>query len=117
MKICVTSKGENLEAPVDSRFGRREYFIIVDSDSLEFEVIRNPHLDAMGGAGIQSGQLVAAEGVNVLLTGNIGPNAFQTLHAAGIEIICGVSGTVSEAIEKYKKGNFSPAQRPTTDTK
>ena len=87
MKICVTSQGDNLEAKVDPRFGRCPYFIIVDPETKEFEAIANPNIQALSGAGIQSAQLVAGKGVEAILTGNVGPNAFQTLQAAGIKVI------------------------------
>ena len=117
MKICVTSQGDNLNSQVNPRFGRCQYFIIADAETLEFEVIQNPNVDAMGGAGIQSGQLVASKGVKTVLTGNVGPNAFQILQAAGIDVVSGVSGTVKDALEKYKKGDFKPIQGPSVNSK
>jgi predicted Fe-Mo cluster-binding NifX family protein len=114
MKICLSSQGNTLDSQVDPRFGRCQYFIIVDSETLAFEAIKNQNIDAMGGAGIQSGQLVAGKKVQAVLTGNVGPNAFQTLQAVGIEVITGISGSVKEAIEKYKKGNVTVAQGPST---
>ena len=117
MKICVTAQGDNLEAQVDPRFGRCQYFIIADGDTLEFEAIENPNISAMGGAGVQSGQLVAEKQIKAVLTGNVGPNAFQTLQAAGVEIITGVSGSVKEAVEKYKKGDLKPTQGPSVGSK
>jgi predicted Fe-Mo cluster-binding NifX family protein len=117
MKICVTSQGNNLDAQVDPRFGRCKYFIIVDTDTLEFEAIENGSISITGGAGIQAGQVVASKDVKAVLTGNVGPNAFQTLQAAGIDIVIGVSGTVKEAIAKYKKGEFKPAQNPSVGSK
>lgn len=117
MKICVTSQGETLDSNVDPRFGRCQYFIIVDTDSLEFEAIENPSVSAGGGAGVVSGQLMSGKGIKAVLTGNVGPNAFQTLQAAGIDIIIGVSGSVKVAIEKYKKGEFKPTQGPSVDKK
>ena len=116
-KICITSEGNNLDSKVDSRFGRCQYFIIVDSDTLQFEAIENPNIESMGGAGIQSAQLVASKKIKAVVTGNVGPNAFQTLQAAGIKIFTGASGTVKEAIEKYKKGEFKATQNSNVNSK
>lgn len=113
MKICITSQGNTLESQVDPRFGRCAYFIIIDPESSEFEIIENSNAQTMGGAGIQAGQLVSDKGVKALLTGHVGPNAFQTLQASGIEIITGISGPVKEAVEQYKSGVLKPATNPT----
>lgn len=117
MKLCVTAQDNHLDAAVDPRFGRCRYFIVVDTETGELEAIDNANISAMGGAGIQSGQLMAAKGVTVLLTGNVGPNAYQTLQAAGIEIMAGVSGSVKDAIEKYKRGEFKKTDGPSVDSK
>ena len=117
MKVCVTSQGENLDSQVDPRFGRCPYFIIVDTETLEFEAVENPNISAMGGAGVQSGQLIASKEVKAVLTGNVGPNAFQTLQAGGIEVIIGVSGSVKEVIEKYKKGELKSTDTPNVERK
>lgn len=112
MKICITSEGKDLNSRVDPRFGRCQHFIIVDPDTLEFEAIGNPNIESMGGAGIQSAQLVASKKVKAVVTGNVGPNAFQTLQAAGLEIFTNTSGTIKEAIEKYKKGELKAVSGP-----
>lgn len=106
MKIAITASNPDLSSPVDPRFGRCPYFIIVDPDTMEFEANENTNLSASSGAGIQAAQFVANKGVKALLTGSCGPNAFQTLQAAGVEVIVGVSGTVQEAATLYKEGNF-----------
>jgi len=116
-KICITSQGNTLDSQVDPRFGRCKYFVIVDTDSMEFEAIENTSDSLIGGAGIQSGQVVANKDVKAVLTGNVGPNAYQTLQAGGIEVITGIYGTVKETIEKYKKGEFKPTQNPTVGSK
>ncbi len=63
MKICITSQGDNLDSKVDPLFGRCKFFIIVEPETLEYEVISNPNIDASGGAGIQSGQIIAEKKV------------------------------------------------------
>jgi predicted Fe-Mo cluster-binding NifX family protein len=117
MKVCVTSQGDNLDSELDPRFGRCRYFILADTDTMAFEALQNPNFNATGGAGIQSGQLVASKQVKAVLTGNVGPNAFSTLQAADIEVVTGLSGSVKAAIEKYKKGNVEPTQSPSVNSK
>jgi predicted Fe-Mo cluster-binding NifX family protein len=114
MKICITSQGNNLDTLLDPRFGRCQYFIVVDTDTLDFEAIRNPNIDASGGAGIQSGQMMAERQVRVVVTGKLGPNACQTLQAAGISMITAASGTVREVIEKYKREELKSEEVPLT---
>ena len=112
MKIGVTSTGEDLHANVDPRFGRCKYFLILDAESMEFEVLSNENAMASGGAGIQTAQTIANKGVEAVVTGNVGPNAFQTLSAAGIKVFTGASGTIKEAVEKYKKGELNETEAP-----
>jgi len=112
MKICVSAVANSLNAQLDPRFGRCPYFVIVDSESMQFEAIPNMASGAMGGAGIQAAQIIANKGVKVVITGNVGPNAFQALSAAGIKIVTGAFGTVREVVEKYKKGELSETNAP-----
>ena len=117
MKLCVTSSGQGLEDAVDPRFGRCQYFIIIDTESMQFEAIENPAMNAGGGAGTQAGQLVANKGAEVVLTGNVGPNAFNTLQAAGLKIVVGLSGiTVGQAIEVFKTGNYQYVNDPSVES-
>lgn len=113
MKICVTATENSLDAQIDPRFGRCSYFVIVDSENMQFEVVPNMAAGASGGAGIQAAQAVANKGVKLLITGNVGPKAFQALAAAGIEVATGAFGTVREAIEKYKRGELNKTGAPT----
>lgn len=112
MKLAVSSTGPDLDSQVDLRFGRCQYFIIVDPESMEFEAIENPNIQAPSGAGIATAQMVAQRGIEAVITGNVGPNAYQTLSAAGVKIIVGASGRVREAVEQYKKGQLKPTAGP-----
>jgi predicted Fe-Mo cluster-binding NifX family protein len=113
MKICVSVVSNSLDSPIDPRFGRCPYFVIVDSETMQFEAIPNVASGATGGAGIQAAQTIASKGAKVLITGNVGPNAFEALSAAGIKIVTGASGTVREVVEKYKRGELGETDAPT----
>ena len=113
MKVCVTSQGETLDSPVDPRFGRCQFFLFVDPQTLDFEAKQNPSVMASGGAGIQAAQLVISSGANVVVTGSIGPNAFQTLTAGGVSVYTGASGSVKEAIRNYSSGKLMAQSGPT----
>ena len=113
MKIAVSSTGENLDSAVDQRFGRCQYFIVYDVEKEDFQCLENGAKLASGGAGIQSAQTVAESGASVVLTGNVGPNAYQGLQAADVTIITGVQGTVGEVVRAYLKGDFEPTVNPT----
>jgi predicted Fe-Mo cluster-binding NifX family protein len=106
MKIAITSMGGKLEDKVDPRFGRCHYFILFDTETNKFEAVENTGAQGRGGVGILSGQLMADKEVEVVLTGSCGPNAFQTLQTAGIKVISGATGTVQDAIDKFKSGEL-----------
>lgn len=116
VKIAVTATFGELDAQLDPRFGRAPYFVIVESDDMSFEAVENPNIALGGGAGIQSAQLMASKDVKAVLTGNCGPNAYQTLAAAGIEIVVGVTGTVREAVEGYKAGALAATAAPNVES-
>lgn len=105
MKIAVTSTGRDLDSAVDPRFGRAAYILIVDSDTMEVDVIDNAdNANAFKGAGIQAAAMISDRQAQVLLTGFCGPNAFKTLAAAKISVAADVSGTVREAVNAFMDG-------------
>jgi len=112
MIIAISATGPDLQANVEPRFGRCPFFLFVDTDNMSFEAVENPNIALGGGAGIQSAQLMASKGVQHALTGNCGPNAHQTLSAAGIDVIVGCSGPIAKVIEQYKAGQFSATSQP-----
>jgi len=112
LRIVVSASSGGLDAAVDPRFGRCPYFVIVDTETMRTEVVPNESGNTAHGAGIQAAQTVVGQGVQVVLTGNIGPNAYQALSAAGIKIVTGATGTVREAIMRYKKGELKETSSP-----
>jgi predicted Fe-Mo cluster-binding NifX family protein len=116
MKIAISSSGTDQSSQVDPRFGRCQYFIIVDTDDGKTEAIPNAAQSAGGGAGIQAAQTVADQGVETVLTGNVGPNAHRALQAAKIRVITGVSGTVSDALKTFQEGKYQATDSPTVQS-
>ena len=113
MKIAVSSAGKTLDDDLDVRFGRAACFLVVDPETLSYEVVENgQNLNAAQGAGIQAGKTVADRGVEVVITGNCGPKAFAVLEKAGIKVVTGASGRIRDVLEKYKSGAFSPSAGP-----
>jgi predicted Fe-Mo cluster-binding NifX family protein len=110
MRVAVSCQEENLDAEVDPRFGRALKFLLVDTDTLSFDVVENKQtLDLPQGAGIQAAQNLIAHRPDAVLTGNCGPKAFRVLQAAGVPVVVGVKGTVREAVRAYMSGQYTAA--------
>lgn len=116
MKIGISSTGKDLDAVVDQRFGRCLYFLIVDTETMKLKSISNESTLASGGAGIQAAQIVTKEGVSSVITGNIGPNAYSILQAAGIKVYIGAEGKVKDVIEQYKQGKLKETEDPNAES-
>ncbi len=113
MKVVISSQGKDLDSEVDPRFGRARYFIVLDTESGEFEPVDNVQsLDLPQGAGIQAAQNVLKYGPDAVLTGNCGPKAFQVLTASGVDVYVGVKGRVKDVIEEFKNGRYQKASGP-----
>ena len=112
MIIAITSTGQTMDSQVDPRFGRAAYFLIGNSEIMEFGIFENKNVVAAGGAGINSAKVVIDAGAEAVLTGNCGPNAERTLRAAGVKLYTGAKGTVAEAIELFRNGNLKEVDGP-----
>jgi predicted Fe-Mo cluster-binding NifX family protein len=116
MRIGVSAADPDLDAPVDPRFGRAPYFIVVDADSMDWKPVENKQsLDLPQGAGIQAAQNLLEHGPQVVLTGNCGPKAFRVLAAADVKVCVGVKGSVREAVRAYVDGRYSPTEGPNVE--
>lgn len=116
MKIAVTATGPQLSSELDPRFGRAAYFILVDPDTMAFEVVTNQqNLDLPQGAGIQAGKTIVDHHVDALVTGNCGPKAFKVLERAGVKILVGARGTVADAIDQFKRNQLTPVDSPNVE--
>ena len=116
MKIVVTANGTSLDTHVCPVFGRCTDLVFVDTDTMRFEAMVNPEGASVRGAGFQAAELVVERGAQAVVTGNVGPNAFGVLQAAGVPVyLCG-GGTVREAIGAYKAGRLQSVESASVPT-
>ncbi|MEJ5299631.1 MAG: NifB/NifX family molybdenum-iron cluster-binding protein [Thermodesulforhabdaceae bacterium] len=113
MKIAITTTGKDLNSPLCERFGRTPFFMVYDTESDSFEVFDNSvNLNAPQGAGLQTAQNIARQGVSCVITGHCGPKAFFVLQKAGIKVFLAQNVTVKDAIAALKDGKLQEAKAP-----
>jgi predicted Fe-Mo cluster-binding NifX family protein len=111
MKLVFTTSGNDLQAPLDARFGRAPKFLVYDLGSDTFEIVDNQdNVSAAQGAGIRSAEAVARLGASGVVTGHCGPKAFRVLKLAGIEVYGTEARTVAEALADYRAGKLKAAR-------
>lgn len=112
MKVAITTQGQELSSMIDLRFGRAKWILVVDTETGAHEIHDNTvHLNLPQGAGIQTGQNMASLGVEAVITGNVGPNAFRTLNAAKIRIFLAAEQTVEQTLVALKEGRLQEVQQ------
>ena len=111
-KIGISATTPNMDADIDPLFGRCQYFIIVNPETMEFETLDNSAAADGGGAGIATAKSLVGKNIEAIITGNCGPNAYNALTAAGIKVITDVSGTVGDAVRDYKAGKLKASYKP-----
>lgn len=111
-KIAISSEGPTLDDYVDPRFGRAGGFVVVELPDMKVEYIDNGESQMMAmGAGIETAERMSRAGVEVVLSGYVGPKAFDALTAAGIKICQDVENvTVREAVERFVRGELPFAE-------
>ncbi len=113
MKIAVTAEKNNgFESKVNTHFGRAPYFAVVDTETDNIELIKNEAANASGGAGISAAQLIADRGVDVLISGSVGPKAYTALSSGNIEMYIIQQGTVREAVDSFNGDKLSQLNSP-----
>ncbi|NFH80152.1 diguanylate cyclase [Clostridium botulinum] len=106
MKIAISSKGKTSSDLLDSRFGRCEYFQILDTEDKSFKILENIGQSSSGGAGIAAANQVIDENVEVIITGNLGPNAFELIDKAEIKAYKCESISIESALNKYNNNEL-----------
>lgn len=116
MRLAITAAGPELSSPIDARFGRARYLLIVDAPERVIQAIDNQGgMTAAQGAGIQAAQSVIDNAAAVLITGHCGPKAFRALKAAGIDVYLASGGTVADGVRQFEAGELTRAPSADVD--
>lgn len=115
MKLAITSNGADLHAQASPVFGRCPNYVFVDTETMEFEAVGNPAMGSPSGAGIQAAQFIVERGAEAVVTGNMGPNAFNVFQSAGVPIYLFGGGTVRQAAEAFKAGELQSIADASTE--
>jgi len=114
MKVVVSATDKSIDAPMDQRFGRAPWFVLVDSETGEWSAHANAAVESGHGAGIEASRAVAGLGAEAIITGDVGPNAHRTLDAAGIPVYSARGATVREAVTALGGGSLQQLLGPST---
>lgn len=103
MKIAITATGGSLDSMVSEQFGRCQYFLIVDSETMKYEAVSNLGEKEQSGAGPKAASIIIGKGAKVVLTGKVGDKAEDALNKGGIKIVQGFNGStkVRDAVSSY----------------
>jgi predicted Fe-Mo cluster-binding NifX family protein len=113
MRIAVTANGVDLDAPASLVFGRCSTYIMVDTETMQYEAVANPAVSAGGGAGVQAAQFVVESGAQAVVTANVGPNAYDVFRASRVPVYLFKGGTVHQAVVAFRRGELPSTEDAT----
>lgn len=109
-KIAVASHGDDLEAPIGSRDEPCTSFILVDPETMEFEVVQVEAAESLLQASVNAVRAAARAGATTVITPGLQPACCAALNALAITVAVASEGmTVRQAIEGYKRGELEQA--------
>lgn len=114
MKLAIALKENDFNSSVDERFGRASYFLIIDNETKDYEIIENEAKDEVTGAGLKAVKTLMKYGVEIIIAGEIGPKAATLINEFEIPTYkLGNYGKVNEILEAFNKNllekyDFSP---------
>jgi predicted Fe-Mo cluster-binding NifX family protein len=112
MKIAISATGRDLESNIATRFGKCPFFLVVDIKTKEVKAIVNEVRDHPSGIGVTVGNVVEDEGIDAIITIDIGPKTFEIFHRGGIKMYQ-TGGKVKDAIRQFEEGKLVEITEPT----
>ena len=117
MNIAVAIQKPEIHSAVSDSFGKSEYFLFFDTQSNRERIIRNPFLETLGGAGIQTAQLLIENNADAIIVNQIGWNAFSVLSSAGVKVFHFTGRTAEDAIKNFMEGKLLRIEAPNNSVK
>jgi predicted Fe-Mo cluster-binding NifX family protein len=113
VRVAFPAAGNDLDAPLDSRFGRSPWFLVYELESDSFVLVDNrQNANAAQGAGVEAAQAIVQAGAEALIAGRCGPKAFHVLSAAGVTVHTSDALTVRAALEAFRGGKLPILSEP-----
>jgi len=112
MKIVISATGRDKESNIDATFGRARFFLIMDTETKKIKVIENKARDRPSGVGITAVNTVEKEGIDAVITADIGPLAFETFEQSGVKIYK-AEGKINDAIRLFEESKLSEITKAT----
>ncbi len=109
MKVAFSVNTQTENPNLERRFGRCPYFLVVDTETQNRTLLSNPGLDSPHGAGTQAAQFLVGENIEAVISGDIGPNAYSVLDAAGVEMYSAGEGQVDALLVDFQAGKLQRA--------
>ncbi|MBN2612460.1 MAG: NifB/NifX family molybdenum-iron cluster-binding protein [Bacteroidales bacterium] len=108
-KFLIASSGDTLGSKVSGRFGHAKYFLVLDPQTMKFEVFSGIQADEPA----QSIRKLIGNDIKKVIVGNIGPSSFSELLSLGCTVYLCRNLTVNEAVQQVINGNIQPLKEST----
>ncbi len=116
MIIAISANGKGENSSLERRFGRCPFYAFFDTEKETWSFLPNPGSMEGSGAGVKAAQFLLEQNPDVLLTGDVGPNASSILKSAEMEVYSISEMLLTEALEQYRHGNCSPVVEATVSS-
>jgi len=103
MKIALPTR----QNYIDEHFGHCDHFTVFTVDDQK-QITEEEKIASPTGCGCKSdiAQILAQQGVKLMLAGNMGQGAVNVLNSNGISVLRGCSGNVRTVAENWLAGNL-----------
>lgn len=114
MNIAFCSTGTDRTSKLDQRFGRTEFFVVINTETNEVHHFVNEAKNASGGAGPQAIQQLVDNNIEIVIAPEIGPKAYDAMVTMGIKAYAqGQLTTIEEAYTAWKNNDLQEIQSST----